>query len=265
MEFFDSHSHYNDEKFDEDRENIIEQTYEDGITKFICAGYDKVSSKKSLEIANKYSYIYSICGISPNDVPENLEEIESDIQEIEKLLIEDKQNKIVAVGEIGLDYHWNKENKEIQKEVFKKQIELANKFNLPIVIHTREAIEDTLNILKKENIVKNKGVFHCCPLNRELVKEALKLGFYISFAGPITFKNSKNAEEIVNMVPLDKMLIETDSPYLAPEPKRGTRNDSRNVKLVAQKIAQFRNITLEEVAKATYNNALKNFYNIIIK
>ena len=202
-------------------------------------GYDIPSSKFSIELSKKYSFIYSICGISPNDVPEN-------------------SKKIVAVGEIGLDYYWNKENKEIQKEMFEKQIELANIYKLPIVIHTREAVQDTLEMLKK-NEVSKKGVFHCCPLNRELVKEALKLGYYISFAGPITFKNSKNAEEIVSMVPIDKILIETDSPYLAPEPKRGTRNDSRNVKLVAQKIAEFKNIPLEEVAKITYENAIKIF------
>ena len=142
--------------------------------------------------------------------------------------------------------------------MFKKQIELANKYNLPIVIHTREAVMDTIDILKKHEVNK-KGIFHCCPLNQELVKEALKLGFYISFAGPITFKNSKNAKDVVSMVPLDRILIETDSPYLTPEPKRGTRNDSRNVKLVAEKIAQFKSIPLEEVAKATYNNALKIF------
>ena len=261
MKFFDSHSHYNDEKFDEDREYIIEETYKEGINKFICAGYDIKSSKKSLEIANKYSYIYSICGISPNDVPDNINEIEHDIAQIEEILKSDKQNKIVAIGEIGLDYYWNKENKNIQKQVFIKQIELANKYDLPIVIHTREAIDDTIAIIKENNVL-NKGVFHCCPLNRELVKEALKLGFYISFAGPITFKNSKNAKEIVEMVPLDRILIETDSPYLAPEPKRGTRNDSRNVKLIAQKIAEFKNITIEEVAKATFNNACNIFTKI---
>ena len=261
MKFFDSHSHYNDEKFDEDREYIIEETYKEGINKFICAGYDIKSSKRSLEIANKYSYIYSICGISPNDVPDNINEIEHDIAQIEEILKSDKQNKIVAIGEIGLDYYWNKENKNIQKQVFIKQIELANKYDLPIVIHTREAIDDTIAIIKENNVL-NKGVFHCCPLNRELVKEALKLGFYISFAGPITFKNSKNAKEIVEMVPLDRILIETDSPYLAPEPKRGTRNDSRNVKLIAQKIAEFKNITIEEVAKATFNNACNIFTKI---
>lgn len=254
MEFFDSHSHYNDEKFDEDREEIIKQTYQDGITKFICAGYDIESSKKSIEISNKYDFIYSICGISPNDVPDEQEEIDEYIKEIEKIIKNNDNKKIVAIGEIGLDYHWNIENKEIQKEIFIKQIELANKYNLPIVIHTREAVDDTLKILR-EHPVKNKGVFHCCPLNRELVRQGLELGFYISFAGPITFKNSKNAEEVISMVPIERILIETDSPYLAPEPKRGTRNDSRNVKLVAQKIADFKNIGIEEVARITYKNA----------
>lgn len=258
MEFFDSHSHYNDEKFDEDRNEIITKTYKEGITKFICVGYDIQSSKKSIEIANKYEYIYSICGISPNDVPHNMQEVEKNVYEIEKLLIEDNYKNIVAVGEIGLDYYWNKENKEIQKEMFISQIKLANKYNLPIVIHTREAIIDTLSILKEQKCT-NKGIFHCCPLNCELVKEGLKLGYYISLAGPITFKNSKNAEDIVKMVPLNKLLIETDSPYLAPEPKRGTRNDSRNVQLVAKKIAEFKGIPLEEVAKATYKNALDVF------
>lgn len=258
MKFFDSHSHYNDEKFDTDREEIIEKTFEDGITKFICAGYDLESSKKSLKIANKYENIYSIVGISPNDVPESEQDISKLLDELVKIINEDVNKKIVAIGEIGLDYYWNKENKEIQKEMFKLQIEIANKCNLPIVIHTREAVDDTLKILK-ENNVANKGIFHCCPLNRELVKEGLRLGFYISFAGPITFKNSKNAEEVVSMVPIEKILIETDSPYLAPEPKRGTRNDSRNVKLVAQKVAEIKGLTLEEVGNQTYNNAMDIF------
>ena len=258
MEFFDSHSHYNDEKFDLDREEIINKTQEDGITKFICAGYDVKSSKFSIELANKYPFIYAICGISPNDVPKDEIKIDEMINEIETVIINDNTKRIVAVGEIGLDYYWNKENKEIQKLMFKKQIELANKYNLPIVIHTREATQDTIQILKENNVIK-KGIFHCCPLNRELIKQALKLDFYISFAGPITFKNSKNAEEIINMVPLDKLLIETDSPYLAPEPKRGTRNDSRNLKLIAQKVAEFKQIKLEEVAKATYENTMRIF------
>lgn len=258
MEFFDSHSHYNDGKFDEDRKEIIQETYESGITKFVCAGYDIESSEFSLKIANDYNFIYSIVGISPNDVPESLDEIDNMIEKIESLINSDKNKKIVAIGEIGLDYYWNKENKDVQREMFIKQIELANKYNLPIAIHTREAVDDTLKILR-ENNAKNRGVFHCCPLNRELVKQGLDLGFYISFAGPITFKNSKNAEEIVNMVPIERILIETDSPYLAPEPKRGTRNDSRNVKFVAEKIAEFKGLKLNEVADSTYNNAKRIF------
>ena len=263
MEFFDSHSHYNDEKFDIDRDKIIKDTYNEGVTRFICAGYDIDSSKFGLEIANKYDFIYTISGISPNDVPEHLDEIEEKIKEIEDIIKTDLSNKkkIVAIGEIGLDYHWNTGNKEIQKEVFIKQIELANKYDLPIVIHTREAVDDTIKILK-EHEVMNKGVFHCCPLNRELVRKALELGYYISFAGPITFKNSKNAQEIVNMVPIEKILIETDSPYLSPEPKRGLRNDSRNVKYVGEKIAQFKKLGIEEVAKITYDNA-NNIFHIL--
>lgn len=258
MEFFDSHSHYNDEKFNEDREEIIKQTYENNITKFICAGYNLSSSKLALEIANKYDYIYTISGISPNDVPENIEQINFIIEELEKIIKNDINKKIVAIGEIGLDYYWNKENKEIQKEMFIKQIKLANKYNLPIVIHTREATLDTIEILK-QNKVNNTGVFHCCPLNRELIKEGLALGYYISFAGPITFKNSRNAEEIVNIVPLEKILIETDSPYLAPEPKRGTRNNCMNVKYIAEKIAKLKGVKLEKVADTTYKNAMKVF------
>ena len=163
---------------------------------------------------------------------------------------------------IGLDYYWEKDEKmrELQRKAFIKQIELANKLKLPIVIHTREAIMDTLEILK-QNPVDKKGVFHCCPQNRELIKEGLKLGFYISFAGPITFKSSKNAEEMINLVPNNKILIETDSPYLAPEPVRGTRNDCRNVKYIAEKIAKAKNISLEEVAKITMQN-VRELFNI---
>lgn len=253
IEFFDSHSHYNDEKFEEDREEIIEMTKNEGVTKWNCVGYDIPSSRFSVELAKKYPFINAICGISPNDVPQSIEEIDEMLEEV-KELIEEGKERIVAIGEIGLDYYWNKENKDIQREMFQKQIELANYYELPIAIHTREAVQDTIEILKN-NPVKKKGVFHCCPLNRELVKEALKLDFYISFAGPITFKNAKNAEEIVRMVPMNRILIETDSPYLAPEPKRGTRNDSRNVKLIAQKIADFKQISLDQVAKTTYQNA----------
>ena len=180
------------------------------------------------------------------------------LEQIEDLV--KNNDKVLAIGEIGLDYHWNKENIDLQKLAFVTQIKMANELGKPIVIHTREAVMDTVTILK-ENKVENKGVFHCCPLNRELVKEALQLGFYISFAGPVTFKNSKNANEIIQMVPLDKILIETDSPYLSPDPFRGKRNEPRNVKLVAQKIADVKNISLENIANITFENAKKDISN----
>ena len=258
MEFFDSHSHYNDEKFNEDREKIIKDTFESGITKFDCAGYNIPSSLFSLELSKKYEYIYSICGISPNDVPQSEQELWKSIDEIIQIVKEKNSKKLVAIGEIGLDYYWNKENSDLQKQAFIKQIELANEMNLPIVIHSRDASVDTIDIIRNHR-VKKAGIFHCCQLNQELVRQALELGYYISFAGPVTFKNSKNAPDVVKMVPLDRILIETDSPYLSPEPNRGKRNDCRNVKYVAQKIADIKEISLEEVAKKTYENAMRIF------
>lgn len=258
MELFDSHSHYNDEKFNEDREQIIKETYEAGVTKFVCAGYNIDSSLFSLEMSKKYEFIYSICGISPNDIPQSEQQLWKDIDEISQIVKNNNSKKLVAIGEIGLDYYWNKENKDLQKQAFIKQIELANELELPIVIHSRDASVDTLDIIRN-NKVKKAGIFHCCQLNQELVRQDLELGYYISFAGPITFKNSKNAPEIIKMVPMDRILIETDSPYLSPEPNRGKRNDCRNVKYVAQKIADVKGITIEEVAQKTYENAMRIF------
>lgn len=320
MEYFESHAHYDDEKFDNDREKIIEQMYKENVTKIISAGYSLEGSKRGIELSKKYEFIYTTVGISPNDLNNNyrneIKEIdnilekyfldnklynvndmnhkndENDIEKSDKNYkiedsdennkikeiekndenneIEDRDKKdkiegksverlpkIVAVGEIGLDYHYDTD-RDIQKDAFRLQINLANKYNLPIVIHTREAVMDTLEILKNNN-VKNVGTFHCCPFNRELVKEALKLGFYISFGGTCTFKNAKNAEEIVKMVPDDRFLIETDSPYLAPEPVRGTRNDSRNLKYIVKKIAEFKQESEEIIAKKSYENATRLF------
>ena len=256
MELFDSHAHLDDEKFNIDREKLIPEIYNSGITKILSCGYSLEGSIKAVELSKKYEYIYSSVGISPNDLCTNWKE---DVEKIDEILKNGTNKKIVAVGEIGLDYHYET-NKDWQKEAFIKQIEIANKYDLPIIIHTREAVSDTIEILK-QNPVNKKGIFHCCPFNRELIKEGLKMGFYISIAGPVTFKNSKNAEEIANLVPLDRLLIETDSPYLAPEPVRGTRNDPRNVKYTAEKIAEFRKVSTEEIAKATYENA-KNIFNI---
>ena len=276
MQLFDSHAHYNDEKFSEDREEILKQVYESGVTKLLCAGYSLESSKKALDIANKYNYVYASVGISPNDInfqeetdkSQNEKEVydsktpdfnEILAQQLKQIKILANNKKVVGIGEIGLDYYWNKENKKEQKQAFIKQIEIANELNLPIIIHTRDAVYDTLDILKNEITPVKKGVFHCCPLNLDLIREGIKLGFYISFAGPITFKNSKNADEAIKLVPLDRILIETDSPYLAPEPKRGTRNDSRNVKYIAEKISKVKEMPLEEIAKITYENAEKIF------
>ena len=260
IELIDSHAHLDDEKFDNDREEIISKIKDAGIKNFITAGYSLGSSKKAVELAEKYDFIYATCGISPNDIPQDEDEMWKQISEIEGM-VEKQKNKIVAIGEIGLDYYWEKDEKmrELQRKAFIKQIELANKLNLPIVIHTREAIMDTLEILK-QNPVDKKGVFHCCSQNRELIKEGLKLGFYISFAGPITFKSSKNAEEMINLVPDNRILIETDSPYLAPEPVRGTRNDCRNVKYIAEKIAKAKNISLVDDSKITIINTREIYY-----
>lgn len=197
-------------------------------------------------------------GIHPNEIGESKEEIDRQIDEIEKISSFEKN---VAIGEIGLDYHWEQDKKELQRYAFLKQINLANKLNLPIIIHSRDAIMDTIEILRKKEKVKKHGILHCCQLNRDLVKTGIEEGFYISFAGAITFKNSSNADEIINMVPDDRILIETDSPYLSPEPNRGKRNDSRNIIFTAEKIANVKEKSLEYIAEITYANA-KKIYNL---
>lgn len=198
-------------------------------------------------------------GIHPSEIASSEEEIEKQVQELEE--IAKSSSKVVAIGEIGLDYHWEKDNKELQRYAFLEQIKLANKLDLPIAIHSRDAIMDTIEILKGDILPNKKGVLHCCQLNKDLVKAGLEAGFYISFAGPITFKSSKNAPEIIEMVPDDRILIETDSPYLSPEPHRGERNDSSKVIFVAEKIAEIKGKTLEEIAETTYENA-KRIYGI---
>lgn len=198
-------------------------------------------------------------GIHPNEIAETKEQIDKDILEIEKLAAQNK--KVVAIGEIGLDNHWVKDRKEIQKYAFLEQIKLANKLKLPIVVHSRDAIMDTIEILKGKILPEKKGILHCCQLNKDLVKVGLEAGFYISFAGAITFKSSKNANEIISMVPNDRILVETDCPYLSPEPNRGKRNDSRNMKYTVQKIAEVKEMSAEEIARITYENG-KRIYGI---
>lgn len=256
MEYFDTHMHLDDEKFDEDREEVIQKMQNAGVTKCLNMGCNIETSKKAVELSKKYDFIYSAVGIHPEEIPQSEEELWKSIEKIEKLVIQNE--KTVAIGEIGLDYYWRNDNKEIQKKAFIKQIELANQLNLPISIHSREAIDDTIEIIRKYKL-KKSGVLHCCPFNPELVKHGLEVGLYIAFGGTCTFKSSKNAPKIVEMVPIDKMLIETDSPYLAPEPVRGTRNDSSNLKYIVQKLAEFKGIEPEVIAKATFENATKLF------
>ncbi len=198
-------------------------------------------------------------GIHPSEIAGSREEILQEIDEIRELA---KNQKIVAIGEIGLDYHWEKDKKELQRFAFLEQIKLANELSLPIIIHSRDAIMDTIEILKSEVKPVKKGILHCCQLNKDLVKTGLEEGLYISFAGAITFKSSKNADEIIQMVPDNRILIETDCPYLSPEPFRGRRNDSRNIKYTAEKIAKVKGKDLEEIAETTYENA-KRVYNIL--
>lgn len=253
MEFFDSHAHYNDEKFEQDRSEILKKIYNEKVTKITCVGYNIESSKIAVNLSEQYDFLYATVGISPNDIDD------IGLDKIEPIRALAQNDKVVAIGEIGLDYYWNKENKEKQKEFFVKQIELADQLDLPIVIHCRDAVMDTLDILKNKINPKKRGIFHCCMLNKELIKEAVKLGFYISFSGNITFKSAK-PEASIEEVPLDKILIETDSPYLTPEPFRGTRNDSRNVKLVAKKIAEIKKMDIEEIAQITFENAQRIYH-----
>lgn len=256
MRLFDTHMHLDDEKFDTDRPQVIQKILNAKVERAIDLGCDVETSKKVIEIAKENDFIYAACGLHPENLLDTIENTKKEIFKIKDLIVQNK--KIVAIGEIGLDYYWKNDNKQIQKEAFIEQIKLANELKLPISIHTRDAIEDMLWILKNIKI-ENSGVLHCCPFNEFLVKQGLNSGLYIGFGGTCTFKNSKNAEKIVNMVPLDKILIETDSPYLAPEPVRGTRNDSSNLKYIVQKLAEFKNITVEEMAEITYQNAFKLF------
>lgn len=257
MKIFDTHAHYDDEKFDNDREEVINSLKDENIINCINIGCSIQTSKEACKIANKYDFIYSTVGIHPSEIAQTTEEIDRQIEQIKQIAQENK--KVVAVGEIGLDYYWNKDNKELQQEAFIKQIKLANELRLPISIHTRDAIDDTINIIKNKVKIEYGGVIHCCPFNRELVKHGLEAGLHIAFGGTVTFKNAKNANEIIRMVPNDKILLETDSPYLAPEPLRGTRNDSRNLKYIIKKIADVKETTSENIANCTYNNAKKLF------
>ncbi|MBQ9266847.1 MAG: TatD family hydrolase [Clostridia bacterium] len=252
MRLFDSHAHFNDVAFQEDRDAVIQRCFDSGVEKTVVIGYSEHTSEEALAIAKQYDGLYATVGAHPDECNGEI-----DLSFVSKLA---KDEKVVAIGEIGLDYHYETTRKEPQAKYFIEQIKIANELGLPVSIHSRDADMDMLKILK-ENPIEKGFVMHCFSSSSEIAKEVLKLGGYISLAGTVTFKNARGLLEVAKMVPQDKLLIETDSPYLAPEPFRGTRNDPSLIINTARKIADLRETTLEEIAEATYQNAMK-FYGI---
>lgn len=247
----DTHSHLFDEAFIDDIDECVNRCIENNINKVILVGFSKENNHIAQEYAEKYKIFYPTAGIHP----ENVEELDSDMKYLEDFI---KNNKVYAVGECGLDYHWRDDNKELQKLEFKAQIEMAIKYNLPIIIHSRDSIQDTYDILK-EYKGKIRGVMHCYSGSYEMALEFIKLGLYIGFDGPVTFKNSKEPKRIAASIPLDRILIETDCPYLTPVPYRGKRNESSYVRYVCEEIASLRGIALDEMERITDNNAIELF------
>lgn len=250
---FDTHAHLNAEQFNEDLEEVIARAKEAGVTNMVVVGFDSPTITRAMELSESYEFIYACVGWHPVDAIDMTEE---DLIWIEELAA---HPKVVAIGEMGLDYHWDKSPKDIQKEVFRKQIRLAKKVKLPIVIHNREATQDIVEILKEEGAAEVGGIMHCFSGSAETAKECVNMNFYISLGGPVTFKNAKRPKEVAAEIPLGKLLIETDCPYLAPHPYRGKRNEPSYVKLVAEQIAEIKGLTYEEVAEATTQNAKKCF------
>ncbi|MDF1509510.1 TatD family hydrolase [Robertmurraya sp. DFI.2.37] len=250
---FDTHAHLNAEQFAEDLEEVIARAQENGVENMVIVGFDRPTITRAMELVEKYDFMYASVGWHPVDAIDMNDE---DLAWIEDL---SSHPKVVAIGEMGLDYYWDKSPKEIQKEVFRKQIQLAKKVNLPIVIHNREATADIVEILKEEGASEVGGIMHCFSGSVEVAQECLNMNFYISLGGPVTFKNARKPKEVAEAVPLEKLLIETDCPYLAPHPYRGKRNEPGYVKLVAEQIAELKGISYEEVARITTANAKKLF------
>ncbi|MEN2466807.1 TatD family hydrolase [Ornithinibacillus sp. FSL M8-0202] len=250
---FDTHVHLNARQFLEDRDEVIKRAFDTGVTYMVVVGFDSETIPLAIEIAEQYDTIYAAVGWHPVDAIDMTDE---DLTWIEEL---SQHPKVVAIGEMGLDYHWDKSPKDVQKEVFRKQIQLAKKVKMPIIIHNREATEDIITILQEENAKEIGGIMHCYNDSAEYVQTCLDMNFYISLGGPVTFKNAPMPKEVAAMVPIDRLLIETDAPFLAPHPNRGKRNEPAYVKLVAEKIAEIRQISLEELSEKTTENACSIF------
>lgn len=251
---FDSHAHYDDEKFTADKYEVIERAYHSGVTYILNASSNISSSAESISLSEKFHFVYASVGIHPH----NVNEIYNN-NTIDTLADLAASNKVVAIGEIGLDYYYDFAPRELQQFWFERQIDLALNMSLPIIVHNRDAHEDVFKIVKNGNAKRVGGVFHCYSGSVEMAKELLKQNFYISIGGPVTFKNARKAVEVARFIPNDRLLIETDCPYLTPEPYRGKRNDSSYVRLVAEKIAEIKNISFEEVADFTTENAKRLF------
>lgn len=253
--FIDTHVHLNAEQYNEDLQDVIDRALEAGVNQMVVIGFDQKTVKRAIELAEEYDFIYAVVGWHPVDAIDCTDE---DLQWIEELA---SHPKVVAIGETGLDYHWDKSPKEIQQQVFRKQIQLAQRVNLPLVIHNRDATEDVVRILQEEQAEKTGGVMHCFGGSVETAKTCIDMNFMISLGGPVTFKNAKKPKEVATEIPLEWLMIETDAPYLAPHPHRGKRNEPSLVPLVAEEIARLKGVSIEEVAQATTENA-KRFYKI---
>lgn len=252
---FDTHAHYDDEAYDEDRECLFDRMRKQGVEYIVNIGASMASTQKTLELAEEYPFIYGAVGVHPSETKELTPE------SMEWLREAARNDKVVAIGEIGLDYYWQEPDRETQKKWFREQLKLAEDSGLPVVIHSRDAAKDTLDILKAWNEHKTKGVIHCFSYTWELAEEYLSMGYYFGIGGVLTFKNGKKLVEAVNHMPIDRILLETDCPYLAPEPYRGKRNQSDYIYYVADKLAELKGLSREEVLEITGRNA-KEFYGI---
>ncbi|MNM12657.1 putative deoxyribonuclease YcfH [compost metagenome] len=253
MQLFDTHTHLDAPQFDGDREETIARAVEAGVTRMVNIGFNRETIPTTMKLAESYDFIYAAVGWHPTDAIDMKDE---DLDWIASLCAHDK---VVAIGEIGLDYYWDTSPKDVQHKVFRRQIGLARELNMPIVIHNRDAHEDVVRILREEKASEVGGIMHSFSGSWETAKMCLDLGFHLSFGGPITFKNARVPKEVLAQVPLDRLLIETDSPYLTPHPYRGKRNESAHVRLVAEAAAEIKGIQLEKLAEITYANGLELF------
>lgn len=252
---FDSHAHLDSSKFNQDRDEVIKRAYDSGVKWIMNPGADYESSVDAVKLAETYDFMYAAVGIHPHDA----KSLDDMMLGLIKAMA--RKSKVKAIGEIGLDYHYDFSPRDEQVYWFRKQLQLAKELKMPVIIHDREANNDVMTILKEENSFETGVLMHCFSGSAELARQYVKLGAYISIAGPVTFKNSRKLIEVVETVPMDRLLIETDSPYLTPTPFRGKRNESAHVRYVAEKIAEIKGLTFEAVADQTAINA-KKYFNI---